>query len=59
MQTNSNAYCDFGTISTTYPYTSASRSVLFLLFLNWGGGGIDKCLGGVNLREEQIYIEKH
>jgi len=36
----------------------AAVSGLFLGIWNWGGRGIDKCLGGVNMREEQIYIEK-
>jgi len=30
---------------------------LFLGIWNWGG--IDKCLGGVNMRKVQIYIKKH
>jgi len=34
-----------------------ATSGLFLGILNWGGG-TDKCLGGVNMREEQIYIKK-
>jgi len=34
-----------------------SNSALFLGIWNWGG--IDKCLGGVNMREAQIYIKKH
>jgi len=27
--------------------------------LKLGEGGIDKCLGGVNMAEKQIYIKKH
>jgi len=37
-----------------------NAGLILCIFFNWGVG-IDKCLegGGVNMREEQIYTNKH
>jgi len=37
----------------------AGGSVISRNLKSGGGGVIDKCLGGVNMRKELIYIKKH
>jgi len=35
------------------------KKAVQIISMNLKLGGIDKCLGGVNMREAQIHIEKH